>query len=193
MRDEMVLESTGQIRALAHPTRLRILWLLSDSRLTNKQLATVLTEPAARIHFHVRELANAGLIELVEERPKGGVIEKYYQSAARNFRLTPEIGSIASESPLLIDATMTATRQDLAEAESYFGGTPSGTRTFREHGRLSPEAQERLTAHLDALETEMVAARDSAHHDPNGKLMMFTYMLYPLPDRALDDPRDEDP
>jgi DNA-binding transcriptional ArsR family regulator len=69
MRDELLIETPEQLRALAHPLRQRILQLLTDAPSTNQQLALALGVSPPRLHFHVRELLAAGLIELVAERP----------------------------------------------------------------------------------------------------------------------------
>ena len=57
-----------QLKALGHPLRLRVLEVLGESgeQLTNRQLAQRLGVDPGHLHFHVRMLLGAGLIELVE-------------------------------------------------------------------------------------------------------------------------------
>ena len=57
-----------QLKALGHPLRLRVLEVLGESgeQLTNRQLAQRLGVDPGHLHFHVRMLLSAGLIELVE-------------------------------------------------------------------------------------------------------------------------------
>src|SRR5690349_3771764 len=101
MRDVLVLETPEQIRALAHPLRQRVLGLLTNAPYTNKQLAEMLQIPPPRMHFHVRELQSAGMIEIVSQKPKGGVIEKYYRAVARVVRLAPETKETARDQELM--------------------------------------------------------------------------------------------
>src|SRR5688572_18020298 len=56
--------------------------------LTNRELAQRLGVDPGHLHFHVRMLLKAGLIELIEKR-KGR--EKPYRSVARTFRVAPEL------------------------------------------------------------------------------------------------------
>jgi DNA-binding transcriptional ArsR family regulator len=78
------MESNGldQVRALAHPLRLRLLELFAQRPRTAKQAAEVLGEPPTRLYHHVAALERAGLIRLRETRQNRGTTEKYYE--ARN-------------------------------------------------------------------------------------------------------------
>lgn len=178
MRDSMTLGSVDQLRALAHPERQRVLRLLATEPMTNKQLADKLGESAARLHFHVRELHRAGLIELVEERPKGGVLEKYYRAAARNFRLDTAFGEAAPGEEGLAEATLEAARREAARAEEYFGSPLPATRILHEQAVLSPDRLERILVHLDAVAEELGAVAEAP--DAGGRPVLVTYVLHPL-------------
>src|SRR5438309_895706 len=58
-------------------------------QLTNRELAQRLGVDPGHLHFHVRMLLKAGLIELADNE-KGGR-EKPYRSVARTFRIAPEL------------------------------------------------------------------------------------------------------
>jgi DNA-binding transcriptional ArsR family regulator len=80
------LENLEQLRAVADNLRLRILEQLALQAMTVTQLAGVLGEVQAKLHYHVRELEKVGLLKLVETREKGGILEKYYRSVAKNIQ-----------------------------------------------------------------------------------------------------------
>lgn len=181
MRDELVVDSAEQLRALAHPARLRILNVLATVPMTNKQIAEALGEPPARVHFHVRELHDAGFIDLVEERPKGGVIEKYYRAAARHLRVSPPLGDRGLLSEGLMDATLEAARKELAHAAVFFHGPPPGMLVGHEQVRLSDEALARVHRHIRAIEEEMQNARRAPDSHHNIQPVAFTYLLHPIP------------
>ncbi len=91
--DVLVLDKPEQLKALGHPLRVRTLEMLGGDRegegeLTNRELAQRLGVDPGHLHFHVRMLLKAGLIELVE-REKGR--EKPYRAVARTFRVAPEL------------------------------------------------------------------------------------------------------
>ena len=79
-----VLDSSEQLAAITHPTRLRVLDALRapDSA---AGVARQLGEPRQRINHHVRELAKAGLLVEAGERRKGNFVEQLYESAAGTF------------------------------------------------------------------------------------------------------------
>lgn len=90
----MKLSEHHQIKALSHPLRVRILRILMKRRATVQQLADELEEASGRVHYHVKQLEKAGLISLVHEQEKLGVMEKYYQAVAPVFELDGMIGDV---------------------------------------------------------------------------------------------------
>ena len=92
MKELLVLDRPDQLKALGHPLRVRTLEMLGGDgegeELTNRELAQRLGVDPGHLHFHVRMLLKAGLIELVQQA-KGR--EKPYRSVARTFRVAPEL------------------------------------------------------------------------------------------------------
>jgi DNA-binding transcriptional ArsR family regulator len=89
--DILTLDRPDQLKALGHPLRLRVLETLGPGEgehLTNRELANKLGVDPGHLHFHVRMLLRAGLIELA----KGGQgREKPYRAVARTLRVAPEL------------------------------------------------------------------------------------------------------
>lgn len=86
MRDVYYYESIEQVQAIAEPTRWRILDLLVQRPMTGAQLARALGIPRTRAHYHLKVLEKVGLIELDAEQIHQGIVEKYYQAIAKQFR-----------------------------------------------------------------------------------------------------------
>jgi DNA-binding transcriptional ArsR family regulator len=92
-RNELTLvERDAQIKALANPERVRILALLIEREGTAKQVADWMSGTRGRVHYHIKELERAGLVEMIRTVESGGVVEKYYRAVARNFYLGRGIG-----------------------------------------------------------------------------------------------------
>jgi DNA-binding transcriptional ArsR family regulator len=90
-RDVLVVDRPEQLKALGHPLRLRVLETLGseDERpLTNRELAERVGVDPGHLHFHVRMLLRAGLIERVD---RDGSREKPYRAVARTVRIKPEL------------------------------------------------------------------------------------------------------
>jgi len=74
-------------RANTHPLRISILEVLEldDGRcLSPNDLSWELQMPLSNVNYHVTELFNAGLLELVHERPVRGATEHFYRLAGSN-------------------------------------------------------------------------------------------------------------
>src|SRR5258706_7216648 len=69
--------AVAELRALAHPLRLRLFELFAEAPRTTMQVAVVLGEPPTRLYHHVNALERAGLLRLRGARPNRGAIEKY--------------------------------------------------------------------------------------------------------------------
>ena len=88
-RPPVTIERPDQLKALGHQLRLRVLELLSDSEpLTNRELASELGIDPGHLHFHVRMLLRAGLIELADG---GRGREKPYRAVAQRLHLSPAL------------------------------------------------------------------------------------------------------
>jgi DNA-binding transcriptional ArsR family regulator len=81
-----------QLKALGHPLRLKVLQALGETErpLTNRDLAELIGVDPGHLHFHVRMLHRAGLIELAEG---GRGREKPYRPVAKNLQVSPEFRS----------------------------------------------------------------------------------------------------
>ena len=88
--DVLTIDRPEQLKALGHPLRLRVLEVLgeSEAELTNRELAQRLGVDPGHLHFHVRMLLNAGLIQLAEG---GRRREKPYRAVASHIRVAPEL------------------------------------------------------------------------------------------------------
>ena len=101
MQETLVLDKPEQLKALGHPLRVRVLEMLGQDgewQLTNRELAQRLGVDPGHLHFHVRMLLKAGLIELADENGRGR--EKPYRAVAKVFRVAPELLAAGGASDL---------------------------------------------------------------------------------------------
>ena len=86
-----------QAELLLHPLRSRLLELARQPG-TAAGLADQLGLPRQRVNYHLRELEKGGLLELVEERRKGNVIERVVRATAHSYLISPEtLGELAAD------------------------------------------------------------------------------------------------
>ncbi len=105
---------------LLHPVRLRIVKAFLGGRaLTTGQLVAELDDvPAASIYRHVARLTNAGVLQVVAERPVRGAVERTYALRAAAAQIGP--GEVAAMTPDEHMAAFTAyVAGMLADADRY--------------------------------------------------------------------------
>jgi DNA-binding transcriptional ArsR family regulator len=113
--------AVAELRALAHPLRLRVLERFAEQPRTTKQVALLLGEPPTRLYHHVAALERAGLLRLTETRKNRGTVEKWYEAIARSFDSPPrsEWGRAAKGSAgrrALATAVLEQSRQEMVAA-----------------------------------------------------------------------------
>jgi hypothetical protein len=101
--DVAVLRSTHQAAAALDPVRLRILAHLRQPD-SAAGTARALRAPRQRIGYHIRQLAQAGLLKPTGERRTGNAVEQLLQSTATHFFLGPHVlGPIALDPAMAQD------------------------------------------------------------------------------------------
>jgi DNA-binding transcriptional ArsR family regulator len=74
----MTEKRLSSLRSTAHPLRLRMLSLLTGASMSAAEVARELAISHANASYHLRLLADAGLVEVEgEERIRGGVAKRY--------------------------------------------------------------------------------------------------------------------
>jgi DNA-binding transcriptional ArsR family regulator len=167
VRELLEIHRPDQLKALGHPLRLRVLETLGTEEgdeLTNRELANKLGVDPGHLHFHVRMLLNAGLIELAE---RSGGREKPYRAVARHVRVAPELIATGAANDAR-EAMLDQVRQGWSEFAS--------TGTFR-------SAQ--LNVHIDheevrALFREFVQ-RAAELEDESKEPLLVTFFSHPPP------------
>ena len=89
--DTYIVKRLDQAKLLTDPFKLKLLEQFRRRPVTTKQVADQLGEKAPRLYRHVDALFDAGLLKLVEEKPKRGTVERYYRTVASRFEMDPEL------------------------------------------------------------------------------------------------------
>jgi len=166
LQETLVLDKPEQLKALGHPLRVRVLEMLGQEgewQLTNRELAQRLGVDPGHLHFHVRMLLKAGLIELADENGRGR--EKPYRAVAKVFRVSPEL--LAAGGARDIQAAMI---DQVQRAHAVY----SGDGTFR-----SAQLEVKLTVEraLELMGTFLEEARDL--EDASADKIVMTMFAHP--------------
>jgi DNA-binding transcriptional ArsR family regulator len=73
--------------AMSHPTRVRVMSVLTERAASPREIATKIGEPLNNVTYHVNQLRDLGCIELIRAEPvRGGrVTEHFYRSCRRAY------------------------------------------------------------------------------------------------------------
>lgn len=85
MKDVCVMTDLDQIKCISQPYRLQIIEAFLDEPGTAKMISERMGEPHAKINYHIKEMVKHGILVLVEEVVRMGVVEKFYRPVAKRF------------------------------------------------------------------------------------------------------------
>ncbi|MGJ6968281.1 helix-turn-helix domain-containing protein [Streptosporangium sp. G11] len=91
-----LMDEPDRLRVALTPIRRRLLGRLREPA-SAVQLAAEFDLPRQRVGYHLRVLEEAGLIELVEERPRRGFVERVMRVTANAFLVDPGVLAQADE------------------------------------------------------------------------------------------------
>ena len=136
--------------AVSHRIRILILWILNEGVYTNAQVAEIIGEPAAKVANHMRELLDAGSIELARSEQKGNITQHYYRAVEIPFFTQEEAEAMTREERQVIAglAVQSVTAEIMA---ALWNGTLADPRTVAvwnphkldQQGREDLEGEER--------------------------------------------------
>ncbi len=112
--DTYVVKRLDQAKLLTDPFKLKLMERFGGVPVTTKQVADRMGEKAPRLYRHVDALVDAGLLKLIEEKPKRGTVERYYQTIASRFEVDPELFATSAEN---LDEGVKIMRSLLRETE----------------------------------------------------------------------------
>lgn len=178
------IEDVRILELLNNPVRLRILHHLKEPA-TVRDLAARLGVPVTRLYYHLDLLENVGVIEVVETRKSGAMLQRVYRSVATNFTPAPgllgETGDrervIEAAIGLVLDgARLDATASLLEHFE--ITGDPEAIPP-RAMGRsvvpMTREGAERVVALIDEIVDEM-----REREDREGEAYAFSFAFFPM-------------
>jgi DNA-binding transcriptional ArsR family regulator len=167
--DVLTIEEPDRLRAVADPTRGRIIALLNQRAASTTELAAALEIPKGTIGHHLKVLEKAKLVRVVRTRKVRALTEMYYGRVARLFILK-SVGDMAPDELRGGAITAIMLRQGADEALAA-GDDQSESGVVRV--RLTPEDVLRFQKRLNRLLADFHGSAD-----PEGALHVLTFALF---------------
>ena len=187
------IEGEAQRRAFSSPLRQEILSYFSAGRaLSVREVAERMGRPPSAIHYHVRLLAQSGLLKKSGERREGRRREAEYSMVADAIAVPAHGASSEEGDGTLAVKTMASAfrmaerdmKAALSEDAARRDGADRNFYAIRTHCRLNPQEMAELNRHLDAmLGVVLESIRREQPHDDD-EFVSLTLALVPLPNRS---------
>ncbi len=188
--DLAVIDDPRVASALLDPVRAQLLTSLAEPG-SATTLAARLGLTRQQANYHLRALENAGLVELVELRPRRGLTERVVRATARGYVVSPVVlGGLAADpegieklSARYLIAVASRAIRDVA------GLIGAATAAHKQLPTLTMDTDLRLASAADraAFTTELAEAVRSVvsrYHDetaPDGRWHRLVLAAYPTP------------
>jgi DNA-binding transcriptional ArsR family regulator len=186
-----VVQDPEQAELVMHPTRRRLLSLLAEPN-SAAGVAEQLGMPRQKVNYHVRELEEAGLAELVEERKKGNCVERVVQASAASYVIGPQsLGPLASSPEKVNDRY--SLEYLIAVGERLIGELaallpqaregPGAVPTLSVETRVAFQSVEERAAFARDLTNEIARLISRYHREdaPSGEAFRLILAVHPAP------------
>jgi DNA-binding transcriptional ArsR family regulator len=186
-----IVRQPDRAQVLLHPERRRLLEALAQGPDSASGLARRLGESRQRLNYHLRQLEEAGHVELAEERWKGSKPERVMRLVARQYVLDPgAVGTVAADPDELGDrfsatylvALAARALRELAELLDRAKKKRARLATVSVNTSVRLESPAAFNAFATDL-TQAVAKVIAKHHNEQGEGRWFRVVVgaYPGP------------
>lgn len=153
------------VKALTHPLRVEILRALQDEDHSPSELADMLQAPLGNVSYHVRQLAELGLLKLVKRTPRRGAIEHHYRAVPAPVSEGAWTGLPESVKSGVLASTLKEIGGE-ASASASGGGFNRPDSTLARHTlRLDPDGWKALAAATKAYEKAVRGLKHAKNGD----------------------------
>jgi DNA-binding transcriptional ArsR family regulator len=189
------------LKAMADPLRSRLLMTVADAQeggVTIRQISQKVGEPLRRVRYHLDTMVTDGLVAVVGERKRRGVLERFYRVERPVLLSDEELGTLTEEdfrklAPKAFAQVLKAIIADAgrAVAEGTFATRP-GQAIARIPGEVDPQGWEELGAIHKAVARQVQAVLEEAgsrigSDTERGVIRVLSaIMFFELPPRAFE-------
>src|SRR3989304_4208777 len=86
--DALIVENPEALKIIDHPIRLKLLNLLAKTPMYPAELAKELKMHEQKVYYHIKQMNNSGLLDIVEKEEIRGTVAKKFSPKVLNFAFT---------------------------------------------------------------------------------------------------------
>jgi DNA-binding transcriptional ArsR family regulator len=186
----LIPATRDQMRAMAHPLRLRLFELLKDGPSTATRLAEELGESSGATSYHLRLLARAGLVE--EDRTRGNARDRWWRRSGSASLYLPTDADDPEGRALEAEARLVHVRRDEEALAQFTRALPTLPTEWR-RAAFTGSFNVYLTAEeVFELGLEMLARIDALRREPadrpeGAQKVLLTFRALPWVDPPASD------
>lgn len=175
MEDVRVLERSEQLRALAHPLRIRMLTRLQhEGPATATMLARALGESSGATSFHLRQLAR---YELIQEVPRSGR-GRWWEASARHYDLAPGVLDSPEQGAAAAQLLARVLERDAAVVSAYLENRDRYEPLWRDAGVITNHVFYATAKELEQLSERLQTAfadyaREQLEDRPSNAIRLY--------------------
>lgn len=182
------IDDLATLDVLNDPLRMRIVYLTAKEPRTVRELAGQLDAPVTRLYYHVNMLLDAGIIVVAETEKVGAMIQRRFQAAADDYRLSKAaVESIRDDrraAEIAAATILDGARLDAEAMLSAYFAKPDDPDRKGAFGRNYLVVPRDRLAHwrerIEALVEEMEAESEAIEDGDSAELYGFTYVFAPV-------------
>ena len=162
-----VFQDAEVMKVIGHPLRMRAFTEAVKGPVSAKELSQRLNEPLPKMSYHVRALADAGLIKSVRRTRRRGAIETHYRAIATfdvSHRVLAQMPADVISSFMTMQMRLIA--EDALHALEHDAATEDDLFMARAHFVVDAEGREKLAAELRAMYVRLAELEKELRREP---------------------------
>jgi DNA-binding transcriptional ArsR family regulator len=179
-RETFEIEDVRVLEVLNNPVRLRIMHQLMEPT-TARDLAQSLDVPVTRLYYHLNLLQEVGVIEVVETRKSGAMLQRVYRTVASDFAPVRGLLEMSEDKDRVVRAAigMVLDGARLDATAALLGPLGANVEPDGALGRsVVPMSRKSALRIVELIDTVVEEMRE--HEDREGEEYAFSFVFFPM-------------
>lgn len=192
IKEKFIIKDLDTLKKLSHPQRIEILQSLAQPK-TVKDIAEAIKADPTKLYYHIRQMEQIGVIQVVETNIVSGIVEKTYGVTAKEYTVDKtlfsgeDIDFSEDDFSNVVSAVFSSTKR-MATRAAKAGlinlneeGSKRTTAIMSGQFLLTEEQLEKFGAKMEAIMTEFGAYTEENQDAKETRSYIYTIAFFPRP------------